>query len=391
MDLAALGLLSAGLATLLIGAEALVRGASRLSLALGVSPLLIGLTVVAVGTGSPELAVTVRATLTNRPDLAIGNVVGSNIMNVLLVLGVGALITPLRVAQQLVRLDVPLLIGASVLLQLMALGGAIGRVDGIVLLTGAVVYWIFAVRMERSETQDVQEQYEEEFGDGGTPREVSAARQILWMVGGLVALVLGSGWMVDGATVIATSFGVSELIVGLTVVAAGTSLPELATTVVACIRGERDIAVGNAIGSCLFNILAIVGVAGMLSSDGVAVAPAAVRFDIPVMVAAAVACLPIFLTGHVISRWEGALFLGYYVAYVAYLVMDAVGHDALPTLSGIMMTFVVPLTVITLTVLAARAIRSPDRNGDSNPRRPPGGGGPAGKANEPPWSATSAP
>jgi cation:H+ antiporter len=378
MDLPALGLLSAGLVTLLIGAEALVRGASRLSLALGISPLLIGLTVVAVGTGSPELAVTVRATLTHRPDLALGNVIGSNIMNVLLVLGVGALITPLHVAQQLVRLDVPLLIGASVLLLLMALSGTIGRVDGIVLLTGTVMYWIFAIRTERAETQDVKAEYEEEFGEGDHPRHVSSARQILWITGGLVALVLGSEWMVDGATVIATTFGVSELIIGLTVVAAGTSLPELATTVVACLRGERDIAVGNVVGSCLFNILGIVGVAGVLSPDGVAVAPAAVRFDIPVMVATAVACLPIFLTGHVISRWEGALFLGYYAAYVAYLIMDAVGHDALPTLSGIMMTFVVPLTAVTLTILAARSLRSSNHDDDHAPRRPPGDGGPEG-------------
>jgi cation:H+ antiporter len=179
--------------------------------------------------------------------------------------------------------------------------------------------------------------------------------QVGFVAAGLALLVLGSRWLVDGAVELAAALGVSELVVGLTIVAAGTSLPEVATSIVATLRGERDIAVGNVVGSNLYNILAILGLSGLLAPDGIPVAPALVRFDLPVAIAVAVACLPIFFTGHLIARWEGALFLGYYVAYVLYLVLDATDHDALPAYSLAMLAFVLPLTAVTLAVVAVRA------------------------------------
>ncbi len=170
-------------------------------------------------------------------------------------------------------------------------------------------------------------------------------------------MLLGSRWLVNGAVMLAQWWGLSELIIGLTIVAAGTSLPEVATSVTATIRGERDIAVGNVVGSNIYNILAILGLCGIVAPDGLSVSSAALAFDVPVMIAVAVACLPIFFTAHLIARWEGALFLSYYVAYTLYLILDAAQHDALPAFSSAMMVFVIPLTVVTLLVLALRATR----------------------------------
>ncbi len=178
------------------------------------------------------------------------------------------------------------------------------------------------------------------------------------IAGGLALLVLGSRWLVEGAVALAQVLGVSELVIGLTVIAAGTSLPEVATSVVASIRGERDIAVGNVIGSCLFNVLAVLGLSSVFSADGILVAAAALRFDIPVMIAVSVACLPIFFTGYQIARWEGALFLAYFAGYTLYLILGAGQHDALPAFSAVMGMFVLPLTAVTLAVLAIRAHRA---------------------------------
>jgi cation:H+ antiporter len=353
---------AAGLVLLLAGAEILVRGASRLAAAAGISPLVVGLTVVAYGTSSPEMAVSVKAALAGQADIALGNVVGSNILNVLLVLGVSALIAPLVVQAQLVRLDVPLMIGISALLAVFALDGTIGRADGALLVAGIVAYTVFAVIQSRRETALVRAQFSQEYAAG--PGERSRwPHQILLVVAGLGLLVVGARWLVDGATAIARALGLSELIIGLTVVAAGTSLPEIATSVVAAVRGERDIAVGNVVGSNICNVLAVLGLSALAAPQGVAVSAAALRFDIPVMVAVAVACLPIFFTGHLIARWEGALFLGYYAAYVLYLLLDAVQHDALPAFSSAMLTFVLPLTVLTLAIGVARSLRHDRRRG----------------------------
>jgi len=360
MSLVDLGLLLLGLLLLVAGAELLVRGAVRLAGAWGIPPLVIGLTVVAFGTSAPELAVSLMAALRGEAgaDLALGNVVGSNIFNVLLILGLSAAITPLVVAQKLVRVDVPLMIGVSVLVLLLALDGAIGRGDGLLLFAGIVAYTVFAVVQGRREGRAVAQEYTDALGAAAGGGQARHLGQVLL---GLALLVLGARWLVHGATGLARGFGISELVIGLTVVAGGTSLPEVATSVVASLRGQRDIAVGNVVGSNLFNLLCVLGLTAAVAPDGVRVAPAALAFDLPVMLAVAVACLPVFLTGHVIARWEGWLFLGYYVAYVVLLVLDAGGHAARADLAGVLLWFVIPLTVLTLAVSLARHLRRPHR------------------------------
>lgn len=357
MSLAAVAFFLLGLVLLTLGADWLVRGASRLGSAFGISPLVIGLTVVAFGTSAPELAVSLKSALGGQPDLALGNVVGSNIFNVLFILGVSALITPLVVSQQLIRLDVPLMVGASVLVYLLALDGQVGRLEGACLAAGILAYTAFAVVKSRRETAEVRQEYDEALGaevkaPGGT------LRSLLLVAVGLGLLVLGARWLVEGAVTMARLLGVSELVIGLTVVAAGTSLPEVAASIVASLRGERDIAVGNVVGSNLFNLLAVLGCASAVSPEGVRVSSQALAFDLPVMVAVAVACLPIFFTGHRISRGEGALFLGYYCAYTALLILQAKGHWALPVLGIALMVFVLPLTAITLGISTWRAWRA---------------------------------
>ncbi|MBE2202422.1 MAG: calcium/sodium antiporter [Anaerolinea sp.] len=351
-------LLVGGLVLLILGAEAMVRGASRLAAALGISPLVIGLTVVAFGTSSPELAISLQSTFQGQADIAVGNVVGSNLFNILVIVGLSALITPLVVHQQLVRLDVPLLIGVSLLTWWMAADGVIARWEGGLLFAGLVVYLVFLVWQSRRESQEVRDEYAQEYGDG------RARDWRLWLVNlglvavGLVLLVVGADWLVEGAVALARTFGLSELIIGLTIIAAGTSLPEVATSVLAAIRGERDIAVGNAVGSCIFNIMAVLALTSIVTPGGVNVAAAAINFDIPVMTAVAIAALPIFFTGNLIARWEGAVFLAYYVAYTVYLLLDASGHDALPRYSVIMLEFVLPLTVLTFAILVVRDWRN---------------------------------
>jgi cation:H+ antiporter len=343
----------AGLGLLVLGADCLVRGASRLAATIGVSPLVIGLTVVAYGTSAPEMAVSVKSAWAGQPDLALGNVVGSNIFNVLLILGVSAVVTPLRVSSQLVRLDVPLMIGVSLLSLLLAGDGSLGRVDGAILFAGAVAYTVFQIRQSRREA--AASRREEERSAGAKPRSTIA--NLLFVASGLVLLVLGSRWLVSGAVAFAEAVGVSELVVGLTVVAAGTSLPEVATSILAALRGERDIAVGNVVGSNLFNLSAVLGLSALVSPAGLPAPPPLLRFDLPVMIAVAVACLPIFASGAVITRWEGALFLFYYLAYTTYVVLDAGQHDALPAFSAVMEAFVLPLTAVTLAVVSWRAWR----------------------------------
>jgi cation:H+ antiporter len=354
-------LFAAGLALLVLGAESLVRGASKLASSLGVPPLLVGLTVVAYGTSTPELAVSLQAALAGQADIAVGNVVGSNIFNVLFILGLSAIIAPLVVSRQLVWMDVPLMVGVSILMLLMALDGRISRLDGAVLALGIVAYTILIVRQARKEKPAAPEPAAAGATGESAPARAPAARawavNLAYIAAGLGLLVLGARWFVDSSVAIARMMGVSELVIGLTIVAAGTSMPEVATSIIAAIRGERDIAVGNVVGSNIYNILAVLGFAALLSPGGVAVAPAALDFDIPVMTAVAVACLPIFFTGHLIARWEGWLFLGYYAAYTAFLILASQQHDALPAFSWVMEIFVVPLTAVTLLVLAARARR----------------------------------
>ncbi len=342
-----------GLVALVVGAEWLVRGASRLAAAVGVSPLVIGLTVVAFGTSSPELAVSVQAAWSGQADLALGNVVGSNVFNVLFILGVSAIIVPLTVARQLLRFDVPVMIVVSALVLALGRDGQIGRPDGILFAAGVLVYTWWLIRTSRR--QVAAEKAAAPVSDEATVAAGGVVLNLVLIVAGLAALVLGSRWLVQGAVAIATALGVSELVIGLTVVAAGTSLPEVAASITAAVRGERDIAVGNVVGSNIFNILAVLGLSSLVSPGGIRVSPEALEFDIPVMIAVAVACLPVFLTGGTISRWEGGVFLGYYVAYTAYLILNATQHAGLATFRAAMLWFALPLTALTLAASLGQA------------------------------------
>jgi len=350
-----------GLAVLTAGAEALVRGASRLALLAGISPLVVGLTVVAYGTSTPELVVSVKAALAGSPDIAAGNVVGSNVFNVLLILGVSALVAPLMVARQLVRLEVPVMIGASLLAWLLAADGRIGRGDGLVLTALIVAYTGWTIRRSRREVAARQEAS----AAPARPRGAGPVLSGLALVAlGLLLLVAGGRWFVDGSVALARALGVSDLVIGLTIVAAGTSMPEVATSVVATLRGERDIAIGNVVGSNVYNLLGILGVSSLLAPGGLPVAKGLLDFDVPVMVAVAVACLPIFWTGYSIARLEGLVFLGYYAAYAAYLVLRSAEHDALPAFSAVMLGFALPLTALGIGVSLWRQWKARLRRGE---------------------------
>lgn len=354
-----LALAGIGLGLLVAGAEVLIKGASRLAASVGVSPLVVGLTVVAFGTSAPELAVSLSSAVKDQADLALGNVVGSNIFNVLVILGLSALVAPLVVSQKLLRLEVPLMIGSASLVWLLGFDGRIGRVDGALLGMGSVAYTVFAIRQSRKESAEIQQEYARELAEAPGARHFGSSRlgQVVFILVGLGMLVLGSQWLVEGAVLVARALGVTELVIGLTIVAAGTSLPEVATSVMASIRGERDIAVGNAVGSNIFNVLAVLGFSSVLSPRGVAVSPAALGFDVPIMVAVSVACLPVFFSGGRIARGEGVLFLAYYVAYITFLLLAAKAHPLVSGLTSAVLWFAVPLTVVTLVVTVLNEMR----------------------------------
>lgn len=345
-----------GLVALVFGADALVRGASKLALTFGLSPLVVGLTIVAFGTSAPEMAVSTSAVLGGQTDIAVGNVVGSNIFNVLFILGVSALIVPLVVHQQLIRQEVPIMLGASFLLLAFGLDGRIAFGEGGILLGLLMAYTGFLVVQSRRQGASEASEFDDEL----KPAEAGAWDSKLWVqltliAVGLALLVIGSEWLVSSAVAFAKAFGVSDLVIGLTIVAAGTSMPEVATSITAALKGERDIAVGNVVGSNTFNILGVVGLSGLVAgADGLTLVPSVLNFDIWVMLAVAFACLPVFVSGREIARWEGAVFVLYYVAYVAYLILAAQQHAAAQTLASAMWGFVIPLTIITVVVLWLR-------------------------------------
>lgn len=347
MTLSTIAALLAGLVLLVGGAEALVKSASRLAATVGISPLVIGLTVVAFGTSAPELAVSLQAGLSNQAGVALGNVVGSNICNVLLILGISAIIAPLAVAHQIVRLDVPIMIGVSGLIVLFGWDGQMGRSDGVILFLGGLAYTLFLVyQSRRNPDSSVQDEYAQ-FGDRAHSWKQVGSNGILLAVG-LAMLIGGSQLLIDSAVKIATLLGASPLIIGLTVVALGTSLPELATSVTASFRGESDIAVGNVVGSNIFNILVVLGLSSAVSPSGITVSPQAIAFDMPVMLAVAIACLPICITHSKISRGEGVLLLVYYLLYIGYLGFNLTHENSpIPNWTGLI---IVPLTLLTLAI-----------------------------------------
>ena len=348
----------AGLVILTLGADLLVRGASRLAISFGISPLVVGLTIVAFGTSAPELAVSVGAALKGTTDIAVGNVVGSNIFNVLGILGLSALIAPLVVDVQLIRQEVPIMLGASLLMMVMGLDGKLGLVDCAILAGLLLTYTGFLIVQSRRAGAQAEAGFEEQILESTGALEQWMRKtwvQVLLVAAGLGGLVLGAQWLVEASVSFAKAMGVSDLIIGLTIVAVGTSLPEAATSIVAAVKGERDLAVGNIVGSNTFNILGCLGISGLAAgSAGLPIAPSLLAFDIWVMIAAAMACIPVFLTGREIARWEGGVFFTYYVAYVVYLVLVAQKDAALGVYTTAMTSFAVPLTVITLVVVMIR-------------------------------------
>jgi cation:H+ antiporter len=322
-----------GMAVLVVGAEALVRGASRLAAAAGVSSLVIGLTVVAFGTSAPELAVSVQSALSGAGEVAIGNAIGSNIFNMLAILGISALFGGLVVHRRIVRVDVPILLGVTALTWWLAADGLLSIGEGALLLAGIVGYTALAYVLGRNDPEAIEDAgagAPEASGGAVTPAGGRTWPKAVGLVlVGLAALVAGAQLLVSGATAIAADLGVSDLMIGLTIVAAGTSLPELATSVVATRRGERDIAVGNIIGSNVFNLLAVLGASAVVSS-GLPVPAASVSTDWPVALLVTVLALPILAIGLSVTRWEGGLLVAGYVAYVAYLSLDATGSSSAP-------------------------------------------------------------
>lgn len=342
--------LAIGLVALVGGAELLVKGAATIATKLGIAPVVVGLTVVAFGTSAPEFAVSIGASLNGNTDMSLGNVVGSNTANILLILGMSATVSGLIVTQRIVRVDIPVMILVSGVVFLLALNNSIGRIEGIALFVALVVYTGWLVRNALRDSKQVMVEYEEnieELEDDVVDRPAWVLISLI--AAGLAALVLGSNLLVNSATDIAESFGVSDLVIGLTVVAIGTSLPELATSVLAAIRGQRDIAVGNVVGSNIFNLLGVLGLTGFLSSDGIPVTDEALRLDLPVMMVSALVLIPICWNGFMIKRWEGFLMMAYYFAYVAYLIFRASESDATDFMRTAAL-IVVPLTLVTFSV-----------------------------------------
>jgi cation:H+ antiporter len=338
-----------GLVLLTMGADLTVRGAARLAAAAGIAPLIVGLTVVAFGTSAPELAVTVTAAIRGEPDMALGNVVGSNIANILLILGIAALVAPLVVRGRVIRFDMPVLIGVTILVVLMAFDGVISRIEGGILVAGAFGYTGILIRQARRGRHHAP-----------PPHWVPKRRRhrlvldFVFVLSGIGLMVLGSRWLVDAARTIAEALGISHLAIGLTIVAIGTSLPELATSVLASVRGHRDIAVGNIVGSNLYNLLFVLGGGAAASPGGITAPATAIAFDLPVMLGVTVACIPIFVTGRIVDRWEATVFIAYFVAYTTYVLLVAAGHDAAPLFRDALILFVLPLSALTLAISYSR-------------------------------------
>lgn len=331
---------AAGLIALISGAELIVRYISKLAIKVGVSKIVIALTVVAFGTSAPELAVSIQASVDGQTDLMLGNIVGSNISNTLLILGLSALFIPLKVHKKLIITDAPVMLGVTVLIFILCLNGSLSFWDSSLLVVLLLTYLIYLSR-KKGHTDIPEIGKKEE--DGG-----HLLVNIVLSTLGFVLLISGARWLISSSLIFADIAGISELIVGLTVVAIGTSLPEIVTSLVAAIRGERDIAVGSVVGSNILNLLAVLGFSGLFAAESIPVQQSLLNFDFLVLIAATVACLPIFYTGHKIVRWEGAFFLFFYFAYLFYLFLSTTEHKFLDVFINMMVFFIIPVAVITI-------------------------------------------
>jgi len=308
----------AGLVALYFGAEWLVKGASSLAIRLGMTPLIAGLTVVAFGTSSPELVVSLVATFKGAGDIALGNVVGSNMFNVALILGLTAAVVPLQVQFQLIKFDTPFMIGVSGLFLWFFRDRTIDRPEALILFLLLIGYIAINVHLAKKQvTPAVAEEYNEELAALATQAKEPVWKSLALIVLGLLVLVAGSRGFVTGAVNIARSYGISEAIIGLTIVAAGTSLPELASSLVAAFRKQADIAIGNIIGSNIFNILCILGISGLVA--GPLRGPGLSSLDLWYMMGVSVMLLPLFWRGYRIARPEGLLLLASYGVYLYFM------------------------------------------------------------------------
>lgn len=328
-----------GLIALIWGAEILVRSSSKLAASLGVSKLVIGLTVVAFGTSAPELAVGIEAGLMNQPDILMGNVIGSNLTNTLLILGLASLIIPLHVHKNLVRFDLPVMITATLILILLSLNNIITFWESILLVICLLIYLYALVRYSGKSRLA-----EDELLEAGSPWKNG-----LLSVAGLVLLIAGARWMVESATIFAVIAGVSELVIGLTIVAIGTSLPEIVTSILAAVRGEKDLAVGSIVGSNILNILSVIGISGLFIS-GIPVQDTLLEVEYLILLAVSVLCFPIFFTGLKINRIEGGILFSSYVQYLFYLYLDSITSSYLTSFVQWLLYGFVPLVILYVIV-----------------------------------------
>jgi len=308
-----------GLVALVIGAEVLVRAGTGVASWLGIRPMMIGLTVVSLGTSVPELAVGIDAARSGSPGLAVGNIVGTNLVNLLLILGLSAVLVPIAFDRATLRFDLPAMTAAALLLYLLSIDGVLTRLDGAILLLGGLAYTLGVVRVGRRETAEEAE---------GVTADVTATadrhrpvRHVLLLLVAIGVVVVGAELLVNGAVSSARSLGVSDVIIGLTIVAIGTSAPELVTTIVSTVRGDRDLAVGNLIGSSIYNIGAVLGLTVLVAPHGVPVPDDVLAADLVLLVVVTAAAVPVFLSGARINRIEGGVFVATYIVYLAWLLL----------------------------------------------------------------------
>lgn len=335
---------------LVAGAELLVRAALHLALRLHVRPLIIGLSLVAFGSTAPQLTVSLQAAYQGAPDVAVGSVVGSNIFNVLVSLGLAALIIPLRVSRQLVRLDLPLMIAASALVYALALNGYLGRFEGLLLVLGLAGYLAVLWHQSRHYARTYPAP-----GRSARPAGRFWLGAVLQILLGLGLLSLAGHLLLEAAVEVATDLGLSERVIGLTVVAVCTSLPELAAALVAALRGEREIAVGTVIGSNLFNLLAVLGLTALVAPAPLSISPNALDFDLPVMLGVAALSLPVFYSGYRVTRAEGVVFLGLYLVYGLHVVAFTTGMPLAGRLERLMLLYALPALGAVLLYTTLRA------------------------------------
>lgn len=328
----ALLLLVVGLGALILGAELVVRYGSLLARRLGISPMMIGLTVVSIGTSAPELAVGIDAMSRDSGSLAVGNIAGTNIVNIMLILGLSAAIRAIPFERRTLILDLPAMCLAAVLLLLLSADGQLARWEGIPLTATALIYLILLALWTRREKRSTAlqpapdvETVAAKLAGKTTPRRAPEDRSAWWhlliLVAGLVVIVVGADWLVTGATSLALAVGVSDAFIGLTIVAIGTSAPELATTIVSTMRGDRDIAVGNLIGSSMLNLTLILGLPVLIANGSGPIEAHLLSIDVPIMVGLSLLCIPLFLTGKRLSRLEGGLLVAGYAIYLTYLLL----------------------------------------------------------------------